>query len=289
MNQLQKIVVIPTGKPIGAEVKGIDFSLPISDGIISLLNKAWRQHLVLFFRNQNLTQKEYLNVAKVFGEIQVSASKAVYVKNKIESTLVPKELSVLTEISAIHNLDKNGSPTVSNKTLGSEEVYWHTDNAYVEKPVSGGMLFAKAIPPTGGDTSFSNQYLAYERLPQDVFEVIDGKKLTHDSSLISMGAPVPHHPIIRTHPVTKRKALYLGIRRQYPAQRIIGLSEQESTKIMDFLWNHATNPELVWRHKWNVGDIVLYDNVCTLHHREAYSASHKRILYRLLFKGDKPY
>lgn len=288
MNQLQKITVVPTGRPLGAEVKGIDFSMPISDSIKSFLNETWRKHLVLLFRNQNLTQEEYVNVAKSFGEIQVSASKSYYVKNNIEDTLVPEELSVLTEISAIHNLDANGSPTLQNKTLGSEEVYWNTDNAYVEKPVSGGMLLAKAIPPKGGDTSFSNQYLAYERLPQDILEVIAGKKLSHDSSLVPMGAPVPLHPIIRTHPVTKKKSLYLGIRRQYPAQRIIGLSEEESTRIMEFLWNHATNSELIWRHKWKVGDLILYDNVCTLHHREAYSASHKRILYRLLFKGDKP-
>ena len=298
MNQLKDLEIIPTTKALGAEVKGINFSLPLPDNIRSFLVKQWNKHLVLLFRNQELTQEQHINAAKFWGEIQISAAKAYYI--------AVREKEVMTadypEISVVHNLDKNGNPVMNNNSLGSGEIYWHSDNSYIETPPSGSMLYARIIPPHGGNTYFSNQYLAYETLPNNILKVIEGRTAIHDSSrdganVARPGVTVPtniyevigpHHPIVRTHPLTRKKALYLGRRRKYPSQYIDGITEEESTKTLDFLWNHATKQEFVWCHNWKVGDLLLWDNRCTMHYRAAHDKHYKRVLHRILIKGEKP-
>jgi taurine dioxygenase len=160
-------------------------------------------------------------------------------------------------ITIISNLDAGGKPVLDNGGLGSYEVVWHTDNSYVAVPPAGSMLYALEVPVNGGgDTSFNNQYLAYEELPDHLKRAIEGKYQVHDSSRNSAGVlrpgvklPTkpeevegPTHPLVRVHPVTGRRALYLGRRRVWPSNYIIGIPNEESERLLDELWAHATQP-----------------------------------------------
>ena len=216
---------------------------------------------------------------------------------KIAGKIVPLH----PHVSLISNLDENGNPVKDNGTLGSYEVIWHSDNSYVEVPPAGSMHYAVVIPENGGgDTYFNNQYLAYDELPDELKRAIEGKSQLHDSTRNSAGilrptvklpttpaeVPGPVHPLVRVHPVTKKRALYLGRRRDWPSNYIIGLSNEESEALLDKLWAHATQPKYAWGHKWRVGDLVLWDNRCCMHYRSEVDAAQPRVLYRTVVKGD---
>jgi taurine dioxygenase len=195
-----------------------------------------------------------------------------------------------------------GLPVAVNDGLGSGEVVWHSDNSYTERPPAGSMLYALEVPPQGGDTAFSNQYLAYETLPPDLARRIEGLRAVHDASRNSAGVlrpglaaprslaevPGPLHPLVRTHPVTARRALYLGRRRAWPSQHIPSLPEAESTSVLDALWSHACDPSLVWSHQWRSGDLVMWDNRATMHRREPHDPRFPRIMHRVQIAGDEP-
>ena len=152
----------------------------------------------------------------------------------------------------------------------------------------------------GGDTSFSNQYLAYEELPSDLKEAIAGKHQVHDSSRNSAGVlrpgvrmPAtpeevqgPVHPLVRVHPVTGRRALYLGRRRDWPSNYVIGMPNADSEALLDRLWAHATQRKYAWTHKWRVGDIVLWDNRCCMHYRTEIDTAHRRVMHRTTIRGE---
>jgi taurine dioxygenase len=163
------------------------------------------------------------------------------------------------------------------------------------------MLYAVIIPENGGgDTWFNNQYLAYEELPAELKKEIAGKSQIHDSTRNSAGVlrptvklptrpeevPGPAHPLVRVHPVTKKRALYLGRRRDWPSNYIIGMSNADSEALLDKLWAHATQPKYAWGHQWRVGDLVLWDNRCCMHYRSEVDPNQARVMYRTVVKGD---
>ena len=206
-------------------------------------------------------------------------------------------------ITIISNLDANGKPVLDNGGLGSYEVVWHTDNSYVKVPPAGSMLYALEVPVNGGgDTSFNNQYLAYEELPDELKRAIEGKYQVHDSSRNSAGVlrpgvklPTkpeevegPTHPLVRVHPVTGRCALYLGRRRVWPSNYIIGIPNEDSERLLDALWAHATKPKYAWTHTWRVGDVVLWDNRCCMHYRTEVDITQRRLMHRTTIKGEAP-
>jgi taurine dioxygenase len=164
------------------------------------------------------------------------------------------------------------------------------------------MLYALEIPPAGGggDTSFNNQYLAYEELPEDLKAAIAGRSQVHDSSRNSAGVlrpgvklPTtpeevqgPVHPLVRVHPVTGKRALYLGRRRTWPSNYIVGMPNAESEALLDRLWAHATQPKYAWTHHWRVGDVVLWDNRCCMHYRTEIDSAYRRVMHRTTIKGE---
>jgi len=305
MNEIEQVRIIPSEKSLGAEVVGVDLSLPLSDELRDQLVSWWTTHLVLLFRNQHLTQESQIAATRLFGEVQVSAAKA-YKRAEQEANsapVMPLEVTAqYEEISVVHNLDQDGNPVIQNENLGSGVVPWHSDNSYISAPPSGSMLYAKVVPPVGGETCFADQYRAYETLPEEIRLRIDSKTAVHDSSRDGTGTvrhglampttladvPGPHHPLVRTHPVSGRKCLYLGRRRAYPSQYVDGLSEEESTALLAFLWEHATQEELVWCHRWREGDVLLWDNRCTMHSREPFPVEYRRIMYRTMIQGEVP-
>ena len=298
-NTLSALEIVSTGRAVGAEVRGIDLSQPVPDDVADALRKAWSQYLVLLFRAQEMMPEHYLRAASIFGRPQVGAARAYFEK---AGTLDTLHTLPVPEISVLSNLDRDGNPVMENAGLGSLEVVWHSDNSYIEEPPAGSTLYAREIPSDGsGKTSFNNQYLAYEELPEDLRKAIDGKRSKQDASRNSAGTlrpglkkpekpeevPGPMHPLVRTHPVTGRKALYLGRRRVYPSQFIEGLSHEESERLLDALWAHATDPKYSWTHVWRVGVMLVWDNRCAMHYREPVNSTERRVMWRSQFQGER--
>ncbi len=291
-------VIRPTGGPLGAIVTGLDLSRPVDLRVADLLREVWLEHLLLIIPNQVLTQSEHLSVARIFGDTVVSGNRAYFERAGLSELLVAD----LPEISVIHNISREGHVVQSNNSLGSSEVDWHSDNSYLDAPPSGSVLFGRVIPAHGGDTSFSNQHLAYESLPAELKEQVAGKTAVHDASRDGTGnvrpgltipntpndVPGPHHPLVCKHPITARKALYLGRRRSYPSQYVDGLIEADSIALLEVLWKAATAESIVWTHKWSVGDLLVWDNRSTMHFREAVNPPAPRVMHRILVKGSPP-
>lgn len=299
-NTLAALRVVPTGAALGAEIEGVDFSRPVPEDIQAALRKAWADHLVLLIRGQRLTDDQLLATSAVFGPPHDAASRKYHLAagQGVDDTYMVSKHSSITIIS---NLGSDGRPVMDNGGLGSYEVVWHTDNSYVKVPPAGSMLYSLEIPVNGGgDTSFNNQYLAYEELPEDLKRAIEGQYQVHDSSRNSAGvlrpgvklptkpAEVegPTHPLVRVHPVTGRRALYLGRRRVWPSNYIVGLPDEESERLLDRLWAHATQPKYAWTHRWKVGDVVLWDNRCCMHYRTEIDVNQRRVMHRTTIKGD---
>jgi taurine dioxygenase len=299
-NSLANLEIVPSGAALGAEVRGIDFSLPVPDDIKDAMRKAWADHMVLLVRGQKIDDEQLLEVSGIFGPPHVAAARQYHlnVGEKIDNQYM---LSKHASVSIISNIGVDGKPVMDNGGLGSYEVVWHTDNSYVQVPPAGSMLYSLEVPVNGGgDTSFNNQYMAYEELPDELKKAIEGKSQVHDSSRNSAGVlrpgvklPTkpeevtgPAHPLVRVHSVTGKRALYLGRRRVWPSNYIIGMPNDESESLLDKLWAHATQEKYAWTHKWKVGEIVLWDNRCCMHYRTEIDVAQRRVMHRTTIKGE---
>ncbi|MDA0655170.1 MAG: TauD/TfdA family dioxygenase [Proteobacteria bacterium] len=299
VNTVAEIEVVPTGRPVGAEIKGVDLSQPISEELAEALKQAWNDHMVLLFRGQKLDDEQLLHVTESFGGSQAAKSRDFYIKAGFDvgSDRVAKHPG----ITLITNLNDDGNPTAKNSSVGSQELHWHTDNSYTDIPPTGTLLHAHEVPVDGGgDTSFANQYMAYEALSDDLKELIRGKHQRHDTSrstsgLLRPGFEVaksrddvqgPVHPLARIHPGTGKTALYLGRQGPWPASYILELDDKQSEEARARLWAHAKQKDFVWTHKWKVGDVVLWDNRCVIHHRTKIDPSQRRVMHRALIKGS---
>jgi taurine dioxygenase len=301
VNTLAGLRIIPTGAALGAEIQGVDFSAPVPDEVKDRLRHAWADHLVLLWRGQTINDDQLLAASGIFGPPHEAASRKYHlnVGKSVDNQFM---ISRHPSVSIISNLGPDGKPVRDNGSLGSYEVVWHTDNSYVEVPPAGSMLYSLEIPSEGGggETSFNNQYLAYEELPQELKRAIEGKSQVHDSSRNSAGilrpgvklptrpeeVEGPVHPLVRVHPVTGRRALYLGRRRDWPSNYIIGMPNDESEALLDKLWAHATQPKYAWTHKWRVGDVVMWDNRCCMHYRSEIDSSQRRVMHRTTIRGE---
>jgi taurine dioxygenase len=299
VNTLDALTVTPTGGPLGAAVAGIDFAQPLPEEVKEALRQAWYENLVLIFQGQNISDAQLIEASNIFGGVQVNGARAFYMRGGEADNI--QHLAESDFIQPITNLDKDGNPAKENAGLGSFEVIWHSDNSYVDTPPAGSMLYALELPVNGGgDTFFNNQYRAYETLPDDLKAAIEGKFQRHDSSRNSAGVlrptaklPTrpeevegPEHPLVRIHPATGKRALYLGRRRVWPSNYILGLSNEESEALLDRLWAHATNPDFQIMHIWTLGDLVLWDNRCAMHYRTEIDAAQRRVLHRTQIKGE---
>jgi taurine dioxygenase len=272
---------------IGAEVTGVDLSQPLDSAVFAAIRDAWRKHLVLVFRDQKLTDPELERFSSRFGALD---RKPAYTAEVVDTT-------TSDYVCVISNVKIEGKPIGD---LGDGEAVWHTDMSYNERPPMAAALYALEIPPTGGETGFSNLYLAYEALPAALKSRITGLQCKHDATRNSAGglrrgmpdvtdpstSPGSAHPIVRTHPETGRDALYLGRRRH---AYIVGLPLAESEALLDQIWAHATQPRFAWHHTWSLGDLVLWDNRCVMHRRNPFDPAARRVMHRTQIQGDAPY
>ena len=285
------VEVLPTGFPLGAEIRGIDASGPLEQEDAEAVRRAWAQHLVLLFRGQNgLSDEQLIAFTANFGPLQDAPNSEV-TSGFGNFDAVPKEITVVS------NIVENGRPI---GTLGSGEADWHTDMSFIEEPPAGSCLHAIEVPPRGGNTFFANMARAYDTLTPEIAGTVADKRCIHDFSLTSTGAlrkgfeavddvrkaPGARHPVVRTHPGSGRKALFLGRRRN---AYLIGMEVGESERLLDLLWAHATSADNIWEHRWRTGDIVLWDNRATMHRREPFDPSSRRLMHRAQVAGDRPY
>lgn len=282
------IEIIPSGRALGAEVRGIDLSKPLSADEFTAIQQAWYDHIVLLFRGQKLTDDDLIRFSRHFGELDIAPASATDMAGAQEKSR--------PEIWIISNVVENGKPIGA---LGDKEAEWHTDMSYVAEPPMASVLYSLEIPSQGGDTSFANMYKALEELPADLRAAIEGRNCNHDSSTTSVGelragaaavldvreAPGAMHPAIRTHPVTGGKALYLGRRLNGWLE---GYSVEENDRLLDRLWAHCARPEFSWTHQWAVGDLLIWDNRCATHRRDSFDGRERRVMHRTQIKGDRP-
>ena len=278
-----RVEIVPAGAALGAEVRGVDIAR-LDERTLETVRRAWHEHLVLLFRDQEVTDEEQIAFSQRFGELDDAPI------NKLGRPWLPGQ----PKMNVISNIVERGAPIGA---LGAGEAIWHTDMSYREEPPAAAILRAIEVPEAGGDTWFANMYAAYEALSPAMKDRVAGLRILHDSSLDSTGerrkgapriadpraAPGARHPAVRRHPETGRPALYLGRRRN---AFIVGLGLAESERLLDELWAHATQPRFTWAHRWRAGDVVMWDNRCTVHRRDAFDERLRRRMHRTQVRGE---
>ena len=266
----------PLPYALGAYVTGIDLTR-LTDAAFVEIHEAWLDNLVIVIREQHLSDGDLIAFSARFG-----------VLDEVPPVSIGQKPRANRHVSVISNILENGVPIGG---LGDDEVIWHSDTSYRDYPPSASILHALEIPSAGGNTGFSNMYLALETLKPELRDRIDGLSVKNDTTYNAGGqlregfAPVTDvracpgatHPLVRTHPETLRNALYLGRRRN---AYIEGLEVAESEALLDALWSHATQDFLAWHHTWQVGDVVIWDNRCTMHHRDPFDPGARRVMHR---------
>ncbi len=273
----EEIEIVPIDGPVGAEIKGVSLA-SVDDAHYQRIRQALVENLVLLFRGQNISDAELVAFSRLFGELDMAPPQ----ENGQQA------VNGLPEIMVISNVKENGVPIGS---LGDGEAIWHTDMNYQENPPLGSALYAREVPPVGGDTGFCNMYMALEALPARLRERIDGLSIKHDASKTSGGylrkgfeevRDVSQtigavHPIVRKHPESHREVLYLGRRLN---AYVMGLPVEASEALLDEIWSYATRKEHTWHHQWRVGDVVFWDNRAVMHRRDAFDAGERRVMHR---------
>ncbi len=280
----EPIEVIPSGRALGVEVRGIDLT-KLGDAAFARLIQVWHQYSVVLIRNQRISDQELIAFSRRLGDLDWAP---------IQET-GRRFVEGLPEIYIVSNVKVNGEPIGS---LGDGEAVWHTDMSYLEVPPKASILYSLEVPPLGGNTSFCTMYGIYEALPQTLKDRIAGLKIKHDGTYNSGGyvrqgvtptddprtSPGAVHPLVCTHPDTGWRMLYLGRRRN---AYLVGLELAESDALLDELWSFVDRPEFAWEHVWRVGDLVLWDNRCTMHRRDAFDPSSRRVMHRTQVKGEQ--
>lgn len=282
------IEVRPFQAPLGAEVVCGDLRT-IDDATFAKLHRAWLDNLVLLVRGQDFSNPhDLLAFGRRFGELERAPG---LVKGQR-----PKPPDLL-DLAIVSNIREDGQAI---GVLGDGEAVWHTDSSFYEVPPSASILYSVEIPPVGGDTGFANMYLAYDAMPADLRERVRGRSIKNDLVHNTGGqvregfeeggdirfTPGPSHPIVRTHPETGYNTLYLGRR---PYSYVNGLPIEESERLLDDVWAHATQSAFTWHHVWRVGDVIIWDNRCVLHRRDAFDPASRRLMYRTYVKGTRPF
>ncbi|MFV0673225.1 TauD/TfdA dioxygenase family protein [Variovorax sp. tm] len=283
----QHFEVRPFPAPVGAEILGLDISKPISTEDFARIHKAHLDHHVLVFRNQQITPQEHIDFSRRFGPLEIHVLHQFQLKNH-------------PEILIVSNIKENGEPI----GLGDAGVYWHSDISYKPKPSLGSLLHAQELPSEGGDTLFADQHLAWESLSPELQQRILPLKAEHSylakyeelraknpwrpklsQAQIDQVAPAVQ-PVVRTHPETGRKALFVS---EHFTTRIVGLPQAESDALLAELFAHSVKPEFVYRHKWDPHDLVFWDNRSLMHLAAGTPDHLRRRLNRTTIVGDTPF
>jgi taurine dioxygenase len=271
--------VEPIAGALGAEISGVDLSKDLSDAVVAEIRRVWLEHLVVFFCDQDLPPARFLAFARRFGE-------------PIEYPFV-KGLDEFPEIIPVLKLE--------HETVNFGGI-WHSDTTYLDVPPMASMLVAREVPAAGGDTEFANMYLAYETLSDGLKRVLDGLVAVNSSAAADVSRTredrlkdsaradarkeyVAAHPVVRVHPETGRRALYVNVAHTV---RFEGMTAEESAPLLQYLYRHQTRPEFTCRFHWRPGSLAMWDNRCAQHNAINDYQGHRRLLHRITLAGDKP-
>ena len=264
---------------LGAEAVGVDAGAA-DEATFQAVRKAWlAADGVLVLRDQTLDPDQHVAFSRRFGPLETHV---------LATYLLPG----YPEIYRVSNKTEGGKP-IGRARAGT---YWHSDLSYMRKPAMLSLLYAIEIPPIGGDTMFCNMYAAYDALSATMKSMLEGLSAVHDLAYAARGvfanerpavdrAPAAEHPIVRTHPETGRKALFVN-----PGftSHVVGLAPAESAALLGFLVQHTTQPEFIYRHRWRLRDLVMWDNRCTMHYAIAdYDGVGERYMHRTTVIGDE--
>lgn len=283
----QSFEIRPFDGAVGAEIIGLDLSQPVGDADFRRIHQAHLEHHVLVFRDQHITPAQQVDFSRRFGPLQIHV---------LHQFALPDHPEVLI----VSNIRENGQPI----GLGDAGHFWHSDISYVDKPSLGSFLHAQELPAEGGDTLFANQHSAYDALPAELRKAIAPLRAEHSylakyeelrsrspwrpklsQEQIDQVKPVVH-PVVRTHPETGRKALFVS---EHFTTRIVDVPEDESRQILAELFELSTRPEHVYRHAWQPHDMVFWDNRSVMHVAAGTPDHLRRKLYRTTIEGDAPF
>ena len=275
---MSAIGVHPVAGALGAEISGVDLA-HLSDEVVAEIRQAWLEHLVIFFRDQDLTPAQFLAFARRFGE-------------PIEYPFV-KGLEEQPEIIPVLKL--------AHESVNFGGI-WHSDTAYLDVPPMASMLIAREVPDAGGDTEFASMYLAYERLSDGMKRLLEGLLAVNSSAAADVSRTREDrikdsaradarkeysaaHPVVRVHPETGRKALYVNVAHTVAFE---GMTAEESAPLLSYLFRHQVRSEFTCRFRWRPGSIALWDNRCAQHNAINDYQGHRRLMHRITLAGDKP-
>jgi taurine dioxygenase len=269
------------GDSLGVAVEGIDLRQPMSPELVNRLHQAQLEHLVVCIRGQQIEAREFADAMSCFGD-----------------SVLDQPAPLHADVPAVKIFSSDDTKILPDGTRVVFGPIWHTDGAYLPAPCSLTALYGIKVPAVGGDTQFCNLYAAYDTLPQATKQRIDGAKVVHNiasgrnqaiprppevQAALAQKYPPVVHPLVRTHPETGRKSLYLCGERM---ERIVDMDADESEELLLQLLDHATQPQFQYRHKWRHGDILIWDNRCTIHKANGdYPVGETRYLYRITLHG----
>ena len=273
------ITTRPLSNTLGIEMSGLDMSQRIDAATLDAVRNLWRRHGLVLFRGQKLEEEQLVAFSRNFGALEI------HVRREYLSTQNP-------EVLYVSNMKKDGRPI---GILADTEVGWHYDQIYLPRPAVGSLLYSVIIPADRGATSFADMSAAYDALPEATKKRIDSRRAVQSYEAFNRSYSVPtseeqrrktpdiEHPLVRTHPYTGRKALYIcpGM-----TTRVVGLAEKESDELLAELFAWSTQPRFVYTHSWQLGDALLWDNACTMHRREPFDSSQQRLMKRTTILPD---
>ncbi len=269
----------PLSGALGVRIDHLDLSSKLSDDVVDELRRAFDDHVVLLFRDQNLDAPAHVAFTEIFGKVEPHPLRTRRSVDGYPGVLILE--------------NQPGKP-------GARNDYWHSDISHAERPPLASILHAKIVPPGKGDTMFCNMYLAWEGLSHGMRRMLDGMRAWHSAAATQRRnnledndgneiktVPSPRlHPVVRTHPGTKRKALFVN---PHFVTHFEDMTEAESKPLLDHLIMHATRPELVYRHSWQAGDVLMWDNRASMHYAvRDYEPEDRRLLHRTTAAGEVP-
>jgi taurine dioxygenase len=272
------LVCRPLSAALGAEIVDIDLRRDIDDRTFAQILATWHENLVILLRDQRLCEEDQVRFAERFGPLAV-----IHTRQFVRTH---------PAVMLISNIREDGKPI---GTLPDGEMQFHTDQCHQERPAMASMLYAIEVPSTGGNTLFANGYKAYETLPAEIKRRIDGRKALNAYDYVNAGqkrgtrlgegVPSYAHPVVRTHPATGCKALYVN---RLMTVRIEGIPPPECEELLEFLFDHQERAQFIYEHVWRPGDLLMWDNRCTLHARTDFSPEERRLLRRVTILGERP-
>lgn len=281
-----EFTIHPLSPAIGAEIRGLDLSRPLDPATVAAVHAAWLDHLVLLFRDQDLTSEQQRRFVSYFGIIGGRANRvAKKRRHRVEGP------DYNSDVMLVSNIRQEGKPI---GVLQDGELWFHHDMCYAEEPNRASFLYAIEVPAHGGNTKFANMYRAYDNLPQDIKDRLEGRMVLQayddvQAAKLDLSVPLDEYmhyvqPAVIRHPETGRRALYIN---RLMTHRIEGLPAAESDALIDAAVACAEDPTNVYDHVWRPGDMLMWDNLCSIHARTDFPRSERRLMRRFTTSGTR--